>query len=40
VGGPLALVRDGDPVRLDVPNRTLVRADAESTGLSFTRSTD
>lgn len=23
VGGPLALVRDGDPVVLDVPNRTL-----------------
>ena len=23
VGGPLALVRDGDPIRLDVPNRTL-----------------
>ncbi|MFE0405523.1 IlvD/Edd family dehydratase [Streptomyces nigra] len=23
VGGPLALVRDGDPVALDVPNRTL-----------------
>ncbi len=23
VGGPLALVRDGDPIELDVPNRTL-----------------
>jgi dihydroxyacid dehydratase/phosphogluconate dehydratase len=23
VGGPLALVRDGDPIQLDVPKRTL-----------------
>ncbi|MFJ2885405.1 IlvD/Edd family dehydratase [Streptomyces sp. NPDC087305] len=36
VGGPLALVRDGDPVVLDVPNRTL-RLDVDDTELTRRR---
>ncbi|WP_329550635.1 IlvD/Edd family dehydratase [Streptomyces sp. NBC_00696] len=38
VGGPLALVRDGDPVVLDVPNRTL-RLDVDDTELTRRRHT-
>ncbi|WP_181804285.1 IlvD/Edd family dehydratase [Streptomyces shenzhenensis] len=36
VGGPLALVRDGDPVVLDVPNRTL-RLDVDDAELTRRR---
>ena len=36
VGGPLALVRDGDPVVLDVPNRTL-RLDVDDAELARRR---
>jgi dihydroxy-acid dehydratase len=38
VGGPLALVRDGDPVVLDVPNRTL-RLDVDDAELTRRRQT-
>lgn len=38
VGGPLALVHDGDPVVLDVPNRFL-RLDVDDTELTRRRQT-
>ncbi|CAM5276181.1 Dihydroxy-acid dehydratase OS=Streptomyces tendae OX=1932 GN=F3L20_20360 PE=3 SV=1 [Streptomyces tendae] len=38
VGGPLALVRDEDPVVLDVPNRTL-RLDVDDAELARRRQT-